>query len=142
MSALGQARVGSASQEPVGLGERRLQIDRSGPFFVSFLAHSYGYEPANPTKTVLAWANFRFDAPSPTGSSSNKACANAESRSTRSTTVCLKLRVRRVARLQSNLGGGDLCGSVWIKTVEPRFIRIRAVVFASRQQQNVLFDLR
>ena len=41
---------------------------RSGQFFVSFLANSYGYEPANPTKTVLAGANFRFDAPSPTGS--------------------------------------------------------------------------
>ena len=27
-------------QEPVGLGNRRLQIDRSGPFFTVFLPHS------------------------------------------------------------------------------------------------------
>ena len=55
-------------EEPVGLGERRLQFGRSGPFFTGFLSHSQGYGPANPAKTVLAGAKFRFDAPSPTGS--------------------------------------------------------------------------
>ncbi len=65
-----------------GLGDRRLQIDRSGPFLASphfvntgFLSHSYGYGPANRAKTVFVGAKFgyaalreRFDAPSPTGS--------------------------------------------------------------------------
>ena len=30
----------SGTQEPVGLGNRRLQIDRSGPFFTVLLTHS------------------------------------------------------------------------------------------------------
>jgi hypothetical protein len=54
------------AQEAVGLSVHRLQSDRSGPFFTVFLAHSYGYEPANPAKTVLAGVEFRFDAESPT----------------------------------------------------------------------------
>ena len=33
-----------------------------------FLPHSDSYGAANPTKTVLAGAKLRFDAPSPTGS--------------------------------------------------------------------------
>jgi len=44
-------------------------------FFTVFLAHSYGYEPANPAKTALAGVEFgyaalreRFDAESPTAS--------------------------------------------------------------------------
>ena len=30
-----------ANQEPVGLGERRLRIDRNGPFLTVFLPHSW-----------------------------------------------------------------------------------------------------
>ena len=43
-----------------------LQIRLFGPFFSSFLPHSYGYEPANELKTVLKPPNFRFSPYSPT----------------------------------------------------------------------------
>lgn len=49
------------SQESARQKDRRLQSDRAGPFFTGFLAHSYGYGPANPAKTVLAGVTFRFD---------------------------------------------------------------------------------
>ncbi|MDP2819885.1 MAG: SGNH/GDSL hydrolase family protein [Polaromonas sp.] len=48
--------------EPGRQKGRRLQSGRAGPFFTGFLPHSYGYEAANPAKTVLAGATFRFDA--------------------------------------------------------------------------------
>ncbi len=38
----------------------RLQIWLFGPYFSSFLVHSYGYEPANELKSVLEHPNFRF----------------------------------------------------------------------------------
>ena len=46
----------------------RLQIRLLGPYFISFLAHSYGYEPANELKSVLKHPDFRFGPYSPTGS--------------------------------------------------------------------------
>ena len=46
----------------------RLQIQLFGPYFSSFLTHSYGYEPANELKSVFNDPNFRFDPYSPTGS--------------------------------------------------------------------------
>jgi hypothetical protein len=46
----------------------RLQIRLFGPYFGSFLTHSYGYEPANEPKSVLKHPNFRFGPHSPTGS--------------------------------------------------------------------------
>ncbi len=45
-----------------------LQIRSFGPYFSSFLPHSYGYEPANELKSVLEASNFRFSSYSPTGS--------------------------------------------------------------------------
>ncbi len=44
----------------------RLQIRLFGPYFSSFLVHSYGYEPANELKSVLKHPNFRFGPYSPT----------------------------------------------------------------------------
>ncbi len=44
----------------------RLQIRLFGPYFSSFLIHSYGYEPANELKSVLKHPNFRFGPHSPT----------------------------------------------------------------------------
>jgi hypothetical protein len=38
----------------------RLQIRMFGPYFSSFLVHSYGYEPAKELKSVLKHPNFRF----------------------------------------------------------------------------------
>jgi len=53
----------------------RLQSDHRDPFFTGFWAYSYGYEPANLAKTVLAVVEFGyaarhecFDAESPTAS--------------------------------------------------------------------------
>ena len=46
----------------------RLQIRLFGPYFGSFLPHSYGYEPANELKSALKPPNFRFGPHSPTGS--------------------------------------------------------------------------
>ena len=46
----------------------RLQIRLFGPYFRSFLAHSYNYEPSNDLKSVLKHPNFRFAPYSPTGS--------------------------------------------------------------------------
>ena len=45
-----------------------LQIRFFGPYFSSFLPHSYGYEPANEPKSVFEASNFRFSLYSPTGS--------------------------------------------------------------------------
>jgi len=45
----------------------RLQIQLFGPYFSSFLVHSYGYAPANELKFVLKYPNFRFGPYSPTG---------------------------------------------------------------------------
>jgi len=47
---------------------RRLQIRLFVPYFSSFLAHSYGYEPSNELESVLKHPNFRFDPYSPTAS--------------------------------------------------------------------------
>ncbi len=44
----------------------QLQIRLFGPYFSSFLVHSYGYEPANELKSVLKHPNFRFGPYSPT----------------------------------------------------------------------------
>jgi hypothetical protein len=52
---------------------RRLQIRLFGPYFSSFSAHSYGYEPSNEPKSVLKHPNFRFGPDSPTASKSAKA---------------------------------------------------------------------
>ena len=43
-----------------------LQIRFFGPYFNSFLPHSYGYAPANELKSVLEGSNFRFSPYSPT----------------------------------------------------------------------------
>ncbi len=56
------------SQETVGLSMIRLQIRLCGPYFSSFFAHSYSYEPSNELKSVLKHPNFRFGPYSPTGS--------------------------------------------------------------------------
>jgi hypothetical protein len=47
---------------------RRLQIQLFGPYFSSFSAHSYGYEPSNELKSVLKHPNFRFGPDNPTAS--------------------------------------------------------------------------
>jgi len=39
----------------------RLQSQLFGPYFSSFLAHSYGYELSNEIKSVLKLQAFRFD---------------------------------------------------------------------------------
>jgi hypothetical protein len=44
----------------------RLQIRLFGPYFSSFLVHSYGYEPANELKSVLKHPDYRFGPYSPT----------------------------------------------------------------------------
>ncbi len=46
----------------------RLQIQLFGPYFSSFLDHSYGYDSANELKSVLKHPNFRFGPDSPTSS--------------------------------------------------------------------------
>jgi len=46
----------------------RLQIRLFGPYFSSFLAHSYGYEPSSELKSVLKHPTFRFGPDSPTDS--------------------------------------------------------------------------
>jgi len=38
----------------------RLQTQHFGPYFSSFLPHSYGYEAANELKSVLKILDFRF----------------------------------------------------------------------------------
>jgi len=43
-----------------------LQIRSFGPYFSSFLPHSYGYEPANDLQSVLEASNFRFSPDRPT----------------------------------------------------------------------------
>ena len=48
------------NEETVGLSMSRLQIRLFGPYFGSFLTHSYGYEPAIEPKSVLKHPNFRF----------------------------------------------------------------------------------
>ena len=54
--------------EPVGLGNRRLQIGRSGPFFTVFLPHSLAMGLQIRQKLSSLGPIFAFDAPSPTGS--------------------------------------------------------------------------
>ncbi len=44
----------------------RVQIRLFGPYFSSFLVHSYGYEPGNELKFDLKHPNFRFGPYSPT----------------------------------------------------------------------------
>ncbi len=44
----------------------RLQTQSIGPYFNSFLPHSYGYEPANELKSDLNRPSFRFGPASPT----------------------------------------------------------------------------
>jgi hypothetical protein len=44
----------------------RLQIRLFGPYFSSFLEHSYSDEPANELKSVLKYPNFRFGPYNPT----------------------------------------------------------------------------
>jgi hypothetical protein len=46
----------------------RLQTQQFGPYFSSFLPHSYGYEAANELKSVLKLLDFRFGPYSRTGS--------------------------------------------------------------------------
>jgi hypothetical protein len=53
--------------EPVGLANRRLQIDPSGPFFTVFLAHSLAMGLQIRQKLASLGPIFAFDAPSPTG---------------------------------------------------------------------------
>ncbi len=55
------------AQEPVGLGNRRLQIGRSGPFFTTFLPHSLAMGLQMRQKLSSLRPIFAFDAPSPTG---------------------------------------------------------------------------
>ena len=43
----------------------RLQIRLFGPYFSSFLAHSYNYEPSIELKSALKHPNFRFGSYSP-----------------------------------------------------------------------------
>ena len=45
----------------------QLQNRLFGPYFSSFLVHSYGYEPSNELKSVLKHPNFRFGPYSPAG---------------------------------------------------------------------------
>ena len=45
-----------------------LHIRLYGPYFSSFSAHSYSYEPSNELKSVLKYPNFRFGPYSQTGS--------------------------------------------------------------------------
>ncbi len=45
-----------------------LHIRLYGPYFSSFSAHSYSYEPSNELKSVLNLPDFRFGQNSPTGS--------------------------------------------------------------------------
>jgi hypothetical protein len=47
---------------------RWLQIRLFGPYFSSFSAHSYGYEPSNELKSVIKHPNFRFNPDNPTAS--------------------------------------------------------------------------
>ena len=46
----------------------RLQTQQFGPYFSSFLPHSYGYEAANELKSVHKLLDFRFGPYSRTGS--------------------------------------------------------------------------
>ena len=61
-------KVCANGQEPVGLGNRRLQIDRSGPFFTVFLTHSGTMGLQIRQKLSSLGPILAFDAPSPTGS--------------------------------------------------------------------------
>ena len=63
-----QAPQGDVRKEPVGLGNRRLQIDRSGPFFTVFLPHSGAMGLQIRQKLSSLGPIYTFGAPSPTGS--------------------------------------------------------------------------
>ena len=56
------------AEEPVGLGNRRLQIDCYSPFFTVFLTHSGAMGLQIRQKLSSLGPIFAFDAPSPTGS--------------------------------------------------------------------------
>ena len=67
--------LGCAALEPVGLGNRRLQTDLSGPFLASplfentvFLPHSSAMGLQIRQKLASLGPIFALDAPSPTGS--------------------------------------------------------------------------
>ena len=53
--------------QPVGLGNRRLQIGRSGAIFTAFLSHSWAMGRRIRQKLSSLGPIFAFDAPSPTG---------------------------------------------------------------------------
>ncbi len=55
-------------QKAVGLGNHRLQIGRSGPFFTVFLPHSLAMGLQIRQKLSSLGPIFAFDAPSPTAS--------------------------------------------------------------------------
>jgi hypothetical protein len=55
-------------QEAVGVGNRRLQIGRSGPFFTVFLPHSRAMGLQIRQKPSSLGPLFAIDAPSPTAS--------------------------------------------------------------------------
>lgn len=63
-----------SSEEDIALLEDQLDCSKAA----SLLAHGYGCEPAKPRKLYSLGANFRFDAPSPTGSQGwhSGACAS------------------------------------------------------------------
>jgi hypothetical protein len=73
-------------QEPVGLGNRRLQTDRSGPFFTAFLPHSsaMGLQIRQKLSSLGPLLSkplvFAVDAPSPTGSLRSLADTTQQSR--------------------------------------------------------------
>ena len=60
--------LAAQTQEPVGLGNRRLQIGRSGPFFTVFLPHSRAMRLQIRQKLSSLGPILAFDAPSPTDS--------------------------------------------------------------------------
>jgi len=55
-------------KEPVGLWNRRLQIDRSGPFFTGFLPHGTTMRLRIWQKLASLGSIFAIDDQSPTGS--------------------------------------------------------------------------
>jgi hypothetical protein len=57
----------SMTQEPVGLSNRRLQIDRAGPFYAGFLPHGTTMWRRIRQKTASAGPFFTIDDKSPTG---------------------------------------------------------------------------
>jgi hypothetical protein len=56
-----------AALQAVGLWSRRLQIDRAGPFFASFLPHGTTMRRRIRQKVASAGSIFAFDDQTPTG---------------------------------------------------------------------------